>query len=136
MKPILDMRNDSTEDVVDMQRRVKNIRAQKAKYKALSQLLDGKTIDLRDSSILFEALNRERMEFEEILKLHPDQAQDCIDQTKDDIEAGRNLESKAKWAVHYNIPLCIYYSRPKEYWQDKKMIENFLRMFPKFRVTK
>jgi len=136
MNNTFDMRNDSPKDVADMQRRVKNVRAQKAKYKALSQLLNGKTIDLRNSSILFEALNREQMEFEEILKLHPDEAQDAIDQTKEDIEAGRNLKSKAQWAVRFNIPNCIYYSRPKEYWKDEKVVDNFLRMFPKFRVMK
>ena len=136
MNDRFNFRSPAPGEVVEMQLRVKKRREQILKYKVLSQLLDGKTVDVTQSSIIFEALNREQMEFDELLKLHPDQAQDCVDQVKEDRELGRNMESKAFWAVKGHIPLCIYYSRPQEYWRDKKICKEFYRMYPKFMVTK
>jgi hypothetical protein len=129
-------RNPSPGEVLDIQARVKRRREQLAKYKVLSQILAGKTVDLTQSSVLFEALNREKMEFDELLKLHPDQAKDCVDQAKEDREAGVNIHSKAKWACRGHIPPCLFYSRPKEYWKDKNIIREFFRMYPKFGVVK
>jgi len=130
------MRKDSPENVRDMDRRIKLKREQIMKYKVLSQLLNGKTVDITQSSVIFEALNRERMEFDEILKLHPDQARDCLEQAKEDRELGRNVNSPAMWACKGHIPPCLFYSRPKEYWKDKKILKEFFRMYPKFGVIK
>jgi hypothetical protein len=129
------MRNPSPGEVSDMQMRAKRKREQIIKYKLLSQLLDGKTVDLTQSAALFEALNRERMEFDEILKLHPDQAKDCLDQAKEDREAGRG-KSAANWAIKGHIPPCLFYARPKEYWKNPKILKEFFRIYPKFQVTK
>ena len=129
-------RNPSPNEVVEMQARVQRKREQLLKYKVLSQILNGKrNVDLTQSSVIFEALNRERMEFDEILKLHPDQAKDCVEQAKEDREAGR-AKSKANWAIKGHIPPCIFYSRPKEYWNDNKILKEFFRMYPKFAVMK
>jgi hypothetical protein len=78
------MRQDSPEQVRDLQLRARKIREQKIKTKVLSQLLEGKTVDLTQSTALFEALNRERMEFDEILKLHPEPGRDCLEQARED----------------------------------------------------
>jgi hypothetical protein len=80
------------------------------------------------------------MEFEEILKLHPDQAEEAVLATKEDrssIEENIywNRESPAKWARLGHIPPCIYYSRPAEYWANKKLLKLFFNTFTKFRVS-
>lgn len=136
MSETFNFRNPDPGEVVMMQNLVKQRVLARQKYKVLSQLLNGKTVDLRDSSLIFEALNREKMEFDDILKLHPEQGKDCVDQAKEDRELGQNIKSKAKWAIRGHIPPCIYHSRPPEYWKDKKILKEFFRMYPKFSVIK
>jgi acetoin utilization deacetylase AcuC-like enzyme len=135
------LRNPEVGEVSDMFQRVKKRREQLMKYKILKQLLESeKEVDVTVSPAIFEALNKERMEFEEILKLHPDQAKDAIEATKEDRESITenvywNRNSPAKWARLGHIPPCIYYSRPTSYWNDKKLLKNFFNMFTKFRVS-
>jgi len=129
------MRQDSPEAVRDLQLRAKKIREQRIRTKVLSQLLEGKTVDLMQSTALFEALNRERMEFDEILRLHPEQGMDCVEQAREDREAGR-VKSKANWACRGHIPPCLYHARPPEYWKNKKILMEFFRLYPKFAVVK
>src|SRR3990167_757043 len=134
-------RNPSEGEITDIQRKVQQRRLAKAKYKVLSQLLAGKKeVDVTISPEIFEALNRERMEFEEILKLHPEQANDAILAAKEDREKFSkdkywNPQSEARWGVLGHIPPCIFYSRPMEYWKDKKLLREFYNGFPKFRVS-
>lgn len=135
MNDSFNFRNPSPNEVVDMQMRIKKKREQIMKYKLLRDLLEGKTIDLTKSTALFEALNRERMEFDEILKNHPDQANDCVEQAKEDREAGKG-KSAANWSIKGHIPPCLFYARPKEYWKDKKIINQFFKIYPKFMVNK
>lgn len=140
MSKTFNMRNPDKNEVGDMVSETKRRRAMMMKYKLIKQLLDGETIDLTLSPALFEAYNRERMEFEEILKLHPDQTDEAILATKEDRESIEeniywNRESPAKWARLGHIPPCVYYSRPAEYWADKRLLKNFLNTFTKFRVS-
>ena len=51
-----------------MHQAVKKRRAQQIKYKIIRDLLDGKTSDLTQSPALYEALNKEKMEFDQILQ--------------------------------------------------------------------
>jgi hypothetical protein len=134
------MRNPVKGEVSEMMAETKRRRAMILKYKLLKQLLAGETIDLTQSPALFEALNRERMEFEEILKLHPEQANEAILAAKEDRESVEenvywNRESPAKWARLGHIPPCVYYARPAEYWSDSKLLKNFFNTFTKFRIS-
>jgi len=133
-KNSFNMRNPAPGEVSDMLIQARKRREQVIKFKLLTKLLEGKTIDLRDSSVLFEALNRERMEFDELLKLHPDQAKDCVEQAKEDRESGINTKSPAKWVCRGHIPPCLFYARPKEYWKNKKIMREFFKIYPKFKV--
>jgi len=136
-------RNPQEGEVADIQKRVIKRRLAKQRYHVLSQLLAGnKEVDITSSPEIFEALNRERMEFETLMKLPQNRAnvQDCIDQAKDDREHftdGKywNAHSLAKWGNLGHIPNCCYYARPPEYWKDKKIVREFLNMFPKFRIS-
>lgn len=129
------LRNPAPGEVQEMQLRAKQIREQKIRTKVLSQLLEGKTVDLTQCSALFEALNKERMEFDEILKLHPEQGVACVEQAKEDRDAGR-IRSDANWAIRGHIPPCLYNARPPEYWKNKKILNEFFRIYPKFAVVK
>jgi len=140
MKNSFNFRNPDKGEVADMYAAAKGKRESLVKYKMIKQLLNGETIDLRNNTQLFEALNRERMEFEEILKLHPDQVKEAIDAVKEDREnisenVYWNRDSPAKWAKLGHIPPCVYHARPPEYWNDKKILKNFFNMFSKFRVS-
>jgi len=80
------------------------------------------------------------MEFEEILKLHPDQAKEAILAAKEDREDVEenvywNRNSPAKWAKLGHIPPCIYHARPPEYWNDEKILKSFFNTFTKFRIS-
>ena len=129
------MRQDTPEAVRSLQAQAKKIREQRIRTKVLSQLLEGKTVDLMQSSALFEALNRERMEFDEILKLHPEQGMACVEQATEDRDKGRS-KSDANWAIRGHIPPCLYHARPPEYWKNKKILSEFFRLYPKFAVVK
>jgi len=128
-------------EVTEIHRKAKQRLLAKEKYRVLSQLLAGKrNVDVTVSPEIFEALNRERMEFKELLKLHPDQAQDSVKAAAEDrlkYDEGKywNPKSKAKWGCLGHIPPCVYYSRPPEYWKDSNLLKNFFNQFPKFRVS-
>jgi hypothetical protein len=136
------MRNPDPGEVIEMHVAAKKMRAKQIRYKIIKDLMDGKTADLTQDQALFEALNRERMEFEQILEMHKTDQNvlDCLAQTVDDrgaYDEGRywNPESKSKIGKLGHIPNCIFYSRPVEYWEDKRLLKNFFNTFPKFRVS-
>ncbi len=140
MNNSFNFRNPQVGEVQDMYAQAKVRRARVIKYKMLKELLDGKTVDMTQNTQLFEALNREQMEFEEILKLHPDQANEAILAAKEDREqidenVYWNRNSPAKWGKLGHIPPCIYYSRPAEYWEDSRLLKAFFNMFTRFRVS-
>jgi len=133
------MRNPKPSEVVEVNMLAKKRRAQKIKFKILKDLMDGKTSDLTASPALYEALNKEKMEFEDILKLHPEEANDAIKAAAEDrsmVEENKYWNSGgAKWATLGHIPPCIYYSRPAEYWNDSRIIKAFFNTFTKFRIS-
>ena len=141
MNDTFNLRNPDKGEVADIQRKAEQRLLAKEKYRVLSQLLSGKKdVDVTVSPEIFEALNRERMEFEELLKLHPDQARDCVEAAAEDKlkhSDGRywNRNSPAKWGCLGHIPPCVYYSRPAEYWKDKALVKNFFNTFSKFRIS-
>lgn len=140
MNEKFNMRNPQPGEVQSLHQQAKVLRVQKIKYKMLKDLLDGKTVDMTQNTQLFEALNKEKMEFEEILKLHPDQAKEAILATKEDREDVTenvywNRNSPAKWAKLGHIPPCVYYSRPSEYWSDERILKAFFNTFTKFRIS-
>ncbi len=137
--PNFDVRNDSDNDVKNLFKAAKWRKEQNMKYRLLSELLEGKTIDITKSEQLYEALNKERMEFEEILKLHPEQAEACVEYVKErkQQQNGRwyNPDSQAWWGEKGVIPPCCYYARPVNYWKDKKLMNNFLNVFSRFKIA-
>lgn len=137
--PSFDVRHDSDNDVKNLLISAKKRREQKMKYHLISELLKGETIDITKNAELYEALNREHMEFEEILKLHPEQTRECVEYVKErkKQQGGRwwNPNSDAKWGEKGVIPPCIYFARPKEYWTDKRLTNDFLNTFKKFRIA-
>ena len=143
MNESFNFRNPDPGEVVDLQMRAKQRIQARQKYKVLSQLISGKKdVDITVSTEIFEALNRERMEFEELMRLPQNQknVNDCMLQAKEAREKhpdGKhwNPKSQAKWGELGHIPNCVYYSRPPEYWRDKKLLREFFNMFPKFRVS-
>jgi len=139
-KRTFNMRNPSPNEVLEMHQEVKKRRAQQIKYKLIRDLFDGKTIDLTKSAELYEALNREKMEFEQILKLHPQEANEAMLAVKEDREfitdnVYWNRDSPAKWAKLGHIPPCLYNARPPEYWSDKRILKSFFNSFTKFRIS-
>jgi hypothetical protein len=138
-KKTFNMRNPDPNEVVEMHVASKNRRAQQIKYKILKRLMDGKTADLTESPELYEALNREKMEFEMILRLHPEQSEEAMlaaKEDRDEITDNKYWNSDgAKWALLGHIPPCVYNSRPSEYWNDKKLLKAFFNMFTKFRIS-
>jgi hypothetical protein len=134
------MRNPDPGEVKDMYAQAKILRQRRLRYKMLQDLLDGKTVDMTKDAKLFEALNKEKMEFDEILKLHPDQANEAILAAKEDREGIDenvywNRHSPAKWAKLGHIPPCIYHARSPEYWEDSRLLKAFFNMYSKFRVS-
>jgi hypothetical protein len=134
------LRNPEEGEVADMYEKARVMRLQKMKYKVLSQIMQGKKdVDLTVSPQLFEALNKERMDFETILKLHPDQVKEAMDATMEDracIDENKYWSSDgAKWAILGHIPPCCYHARPPEYWANKDLLKLFFNMFTKFRIS-
>ena len=133
-------RNPDPGEVRDVQQKRDAIIANKTKYQILGELLAGnKDVDITRSSVIYEAINKEKMDFEEILKLHPKEVKETIEQVKEDrthFDEGRywNNKSKARWGLKGHIPTCVYYARPKEYWKDEKLVNNFFNLFPAFRI--
>jgi len=139
MADLVNFRNEKPDDVRNLFREARSRKERKMKYKLLGDLLSGKTINVTKNPQLFEALNKERMEFDELLKLHPQEAQDHVDYVKErKVEQGGkwwNPNSKAKWGEKGVIPPCCYHARPLEYWKNKKLVNNFFNMYPKFRIA-
>ena len=138
-KETFNMRRPAPGEVIEMHQAAKKRRSQQIKFKILKDLMDGKTSDLTESPALYEALNRERMEFEQILALHPDQAQEAIKAAEEDrsmIDENKYWNPDgAKWATLGHIPPCVYYSRPPAYWEDKRILKAFFNMYSKFRIS-
>ena len=133
------MREEKPGDVRDLLKTAKQRRADRVKWHLLGELLAGKTISVTNNTELFEALNRERMDFEQILKLHPDQTKEAVEYVKQrKLEQGGrwyNTDSQAWWGEKGAIPPCVYYARPSTYWKNKKLMNSFLNQFPKFRIA-
>ena len=139
MSDQFNLKHDKPEEVRSLFTAAKKRREQKMKYHLLSEMLNGKTADITKSTELFEALNREKMEFEELLKLHPEEVKENIEYVKERrVEQGGrwwNPNSAAKWGEKGVIPPCCYYARPREYWKDKALVDCFLNQFPVFRIS-
>ena len=137
--PNMDLRQDSDNDVKLLFESAKQRREAKMKYRLLSELLAGNTIDVTKNAELFEALNRERMDFEQILKLHPEEVNEVKKYVKERKvqQGGRwyNKDSQAWWGEKGVIPPCCYYARPRDYWKDKKLQNKFWNDFPIFRIA-
>jgi len=133
------IKGDSDSYVKDMFKAVEKRKQDKVRHHLLSELLKGKVIDLHKSQELFEAVNREKMSFDEILKLHSEEVQQYIDYVKQrkEEQQGRwyNTDSKAWWGEKGVIPPCCYHARPVEYWKDKNLVNNFLNTYPVFRIA-
>ena len=134
------MRNPSPNEVIEMDRDAKKRRAQLIRYKLIKDLMDAKTVDLTLSPALYEALNREKMEFEQILKLHPEQVKETLLAVKEDREfiidnVYWNRDSPVKWAKLGHIPPCVFNARPAAYWADKRILKAFFNIFTKFRIS-
>jgi len=131
MSDTFNMRNPKPGEVQDIYRKAEQRLLAKERYKVLSQLLAGKKdVDVTVSSQIFEVLNREKMEFEELMKLpqNKQNVEDCIKAAKEDREKyhedGRwwNPKSKARYGCLGHIPHCVFYARPPEYWKDKNLL--------------
>jgi hypothetical protein len=139
--PNMDVRYDTEDDVKNLLMSAKKKREQRMKWHLLSEALNGKTIDLTKCPELYEALNKEKMDFEEIMKLHPEEVNNTLEYVKQrKLEQGGrwyNPDSKAWWGEKGAIPTCVYYARPASYWSDNKcaMYNNFLNLYPKFRIA-
>jgi len=137
----INMRDDSPDKVADLFRQAKFRKEAKRKYQILSQLLAStKEVDITGSTELFLALNRERLDFEQLMNLHPEEIRDTIEQVRIDrkfFTDGKywNPHSKAKWGCLGHIPACVYHSRPDEYWKDENVLRNFFNTFPVFRIA-
>ena len=133
------LKHDGPEEVRSLFQSAKKRREDMIKYKLFGELLAGKTVNVTQSPQLYEALNRERMEFEQLLKLHPEQVNDLIEYVKErKLEQDGvwyNLKSKANWGEKGVIPPCCYHARPAAYWKDKRLVHNFLNTFTKFRIS-
>jgi len=138
-KETFNMRSPDPNEVIEMHQVVKKRRAQQIKYKLLKDLFDGKTVDLTISPALYEALNKEKMEFDAILKLHPDQAEEAVLAAKEDrelMDENKYWNSDgAKWGKLGHIPPCLFYARPSTYWEDKRILKAFFNMYTKFRIS-
>lgn len=137
--PNLDVKYDSESDVKTLLKTAKQRKEDRIKYHLLSEALDGKTINVTKNTDLFEVLNKERMEFEEILRLHPEEVNETIEYVKQRKEEQNgkwyNPDSQAWWGEKGAIPPCVYYARPASYWKDKRLMNNFLNQFSKFKIA-
>lgn len=136
------LRNPDPGEVKNMYQAAKEKKLQREKYQVLAKLLDGsgKEVDVTKSDLIFEALNREKMDFELLLKLHPQDGKDASEQTKFDRQFFKenthwNPKSDAKWGIKGHVPCCCYYARPSEYWKNKELVANFFNTFTAFRIN-
>ena len=133
------IRGDSDNEVRSLFISAKKRKEDMMKYHLLSELLSGKMIDTQKNSQIFEALNKEKMTFEALLKLHPEEVKDTIDYVNqrklEQDGCWWNKDSKAKHGEKGAIPPCCYYARPTAYWKDKTLTNNFFNTFSKFRIS-
>jgi hypothetical protein len=133
------IRGDSNDEVKALFKAATKRKEDAMKYKLLSDLLSGETVDITKSNALYEAINREKMDFEEIMNLHPEEVQECLTYVKERKaeQNGRwyNPESEAWWGEKGAIPPCVYHSRPVQYWKDKRLTNLFFNTYPKFRIA-
>jgi hypothetical protein len=141
MKPNFEssLRKDPPSEVQTLFKQAQKRKEDMVKYHLLAELLKGETIDVTKNAQLFEALNREKLGFEELLALHPEEAEAHVEYVKQRRleQNGRwyNPDSKAWWGEKGVIPPCCYYARPNAYWKDKRLMNNFLNQFPAFRIS-
>ena len=139
MNDQFNMREDKPEDVRSLFKAAQKRKEDKIKFHLLAELIDGKTINVTKNQELFEALNRERMDFETIMKLHPEEIKETMNYVKERKiqQDGKwyNTDSKAWWGEKGVIPPCVYYARPSYYWRNKSFVNKFLNDFPKFRIA-
>ena len=139
MTNTFNMREEKPEDVRNLLQTAKQRRQDRVKYDLIAKMINGETVDITKDMRLFEALNRERLDFEQILKLHPEQGAEVVKYVKErkEQQGGRwyNKDSDAWWGEKGAIPPCCYYARPASYWQNKKLTNNFFNQFPKFRIA-
>ena len=135
------MREEKVEDVKALFRAANKRRENKVRYHLLAKLLKGDTINLTKDDKLYTAVNKEKMEFEQILNLNSQEVKNTIEYVKNRREeqkkvGGRwyNPNSKAFWGEKGAVPPCCYYARPAWYWQDKKLTNSFFNTFPVFRI--
>ena len=132
------MREEKPEDVRSLLQTAKQRREQRMKWHLLGEALKGKTINVTKNQELFESLNKERMEFEDILKLHPEETKETMQYVKERKaqQNGRwyNTKSDAWWGEKGVIPPCVFYARPHSYW-TKEIVNKFLNDFPKFKIV-
>jgi len=133
------LKTDSQKDVKSLFQAAKKRKADAVKYHLLSEALKGNTINVTKNNDLFEALNRERMDFEQILKLHPDEVKETIEYIKERrLEQDGiwwNTNSESKMGEYGAVPPSCYAARPNWYWKDKTLIKNFFNTFSKFRIS-
>lgn len=134
------LKGDSDNEVKTLFQSAEKRKQDKIKYRLLAEALQGKTIDLTKSNQLFEAVNREKMEFEQLLKLHPEEAQAHADHVKarrEECVDGKywNRHSKAWWGYEGCVPPCCYFARPDWYWRDKRLRYSFWNTFTAFRMS-
>jgi hypothetical protein len=133
------LRNDADGEVKELFQAAEKRKEAEIRYHLLGELLKGKVIDITKSKQLFEAVNKEKMDFEEILKLHPEEVKEHIEYVKQRREEqnGRwyNPDSQAWWGEKGVIPPCCYFARPTKYWKDKNLVNSFLNTFPVFRIA-
>jgi len=133
------LRNDADGEVRSLFQSAKKRKEDEIRFRLLGELLQGEVIDVTKSDKLFEALNRENMEFEQLLKLHPDEVKETIDYVKQRREEQNgkwyNPDSQAWWGEKGAIPPCCYFARPSKYWKNKKLVNHFFNTFSKFRIA-
>ncbi len=141
MKPNFNasIRGDSDNEVKSLFKAAQKRREEEIRMHLLDELLDGNTIDLTKSPALYEAVNREKMDFEQLMKLHPEETSELVEYVKERKaqQNGKwwNPDSQARWGEKGVIPPCCYYARPAKYWKNKKLVNSFLNTFPKFRIA-
>ena len=118
------IKGDSEDEVKSLFQSAKKRREDKIKYELLGQLLQGKVVDVTKSQQLFEALNKEKMEFEQILRLHPEEVAEHIEESKADTVVEKVAGAVKKtliWtaAVPGQGGIGHINCQPKDYWAAK-----------------
>jgi len=133
------IRGDSADEVRSLFKAAKKRKEEAMKYHLLSELLEGETINLTKSPQMYEAINREKMEFETLLNLHPEEVQETIEYVNmrkaEQNGIWWNKDSPAKHGEKGAVPPCCYFARPVWYWKSKALVNSFFNIFSKFRIS-